>query len=87
MLLLAVQLLIIALIACDWTGSVMAIARSVRTSLMRAIDFFTCITADTHALLPHRNLTSALLTAVGNMKPKFTACAKRCFAACADQAD
>jgi len=42
MLLLAVQLLIIARIACDWTGFVMAIARSVRTSLMRAIDFFTC---------------------------------------------
>ncbi len=87
MLLLAVQLLIIARIACDWTGSVMAIARSVRTSLIRAIDFFTCTTADTHALLLHSNLLSALLTAVDNSKWHFTARGKTSSAACADQAD
>lgn len=87
MLLLAVQLLIIARIACDWTGSVMAIARSVRTSLMRAIDFFTCTTSDTHALRLHSNLTSALLTAVDSPKRQFTARGKSSPAACADQAD
>jgi len=84
---MAVQLLIIARIACDWTGSVMAIARSVRTSLMRAIDFFTCTTAGTQTLLLHSNLTSALLTAVDNPKRQFTARGKTSSAACADQAD
>ena len=52
------QLLIIALIACDCTGSVMAIARSVRTSLIRAIDFFTYITASTE----WQNMQSLLQT-------------------------
>ncbi len=40
---------------------------------MRAIDFLTCTTADTHALLLHSNLTSALLIAVENPKQQFTA--------------
>ena len=37
------QLLIMALMASDRTGSGIAIALSVSTSLMRAMDFFTCI--------------------------------------------